>query len=137
MPAAQAARIAPFFVEIWNGGNLARIDDLFAPAFLGCVFPDLGGPTLSRARLKECVLHVRSALPDWHISILHQVGLDTVVVTQWRGAGTLRGMLLGQPPHGQAVHVTGMSITRLAAGQITEHWDHWSRRALLRQLAAD
>ena len=136
MPVAQAARIRRFFDDIWTGGNLALIDELFAPDFTGRVFPDLVASGPSRERLKLCLVQVRTALPDWHINILHQVGLDAVVITHWRGVGTHCGVLLGQPPHGQAVHIAGMSISRLVADQISEHWDHSSRRALLRQLAA-
>ena len=130
-----AALVQHVFAEIWNRGHLPLIDELFAPDYRGWVFPDLPSARSSRERLKQCLTYVRAAVPDWQISILYQFGLDAVVITHWRGVGTHRGLFLGQPPHGQPVRVSGMSITRLVAGQISEHWDHWNRQALLRQLA--
>ena len=130
------ALVQHVFAEIWNAGHLPLIDELFAPDYRGWVFPDLPSARSSRERLKQCLTHVRTAVPDWQISIRYQVGLDAVVITHWCGVGTHRGLFLGQPPHGQPVVVSGMSITRLTGGQISDHWDHWNRRALLGQLAA-
>ena len=44
------------------------------------------------------------------------------MVWRWSARGTQRGELLGLPPTGREVTLTGISIDRLAGGQIVERW---------------
>jgi hypothetical protein len=43
---------------------------------------------------------------------------------------------MGQPPTGQQATVTGITIYRLAAGKLVEHWDEWDMAGLVQQLGA-
>jgi len=57
-------------------------------------------------------------------------------VTRWTARGVNTGSLLGMPPSGRPVEVTGMSIERFAGGQIVESWVNFDLLGLLQQVGA-
>ena len=58
------------------------------------------------------------------------------VVVRWTTAGTQRGELLGVPPTGKRVTLTGISILRVAGEQLAEEWTTWDALAVLREIGA-
>jgi predicted ester cyclase len=67
--------------------------------------------------------------------------LDFVVegdrtVTRWSAAGTHRGELMGIPPTGRAVTITGIIATRFEGGRAVEEWEEMDLLGLMRQLGA-
>ncbi|WP_405720382.1 ester cyclase [Streptomyces sp. NBC_00046] len=44
------------------------------------------------------------------------------VVTRWSLGGIHTGTVLGIPPSGREVHLSGIPIDRIAGGQSVEHW---------------
>jgi predicted ester cyclase len=58
------------------------------------------------------------------------------VVVRWTTAGTQRGELLGVPPTGKRVTLTGISILRVAGEQIAEEWTTWDALAVHREIGA-
>ena len=131
-----AALVQHVFAEIWNRGHLPLIDELFAPDYRGWVFPDLPSARIEprapqtvsdprahrRARLADQYpLPVRSGRGDHHP--LARGGHPPRAVS-WAASARAAGARVGHEYH--AAH---------GAGQISEQWDHWNRRALLGQLA--
>jgi len=123
------------FEAIWNGGNLNVIDELYAPNYTNHdpANPDQApGP----AGFIQRVSLYRTALPDLHLTIDDQVAEGDRVVTRWTGSGTHRGDLLGIPPTGRSVSVTGMLISRIEGGKFVEEWVNWDTLGLLQQVGA-
>jgi predicted ester cyclase len=56
------------------------------------------------------------------------------IVERFTFVGTQKGDFLGIPASGKQVHVTGMSIFRIADGKIVEHWGENDGMGLLMQL---
>jgi predicted ester cyclase len=56
------------------------------------------------------------------------------IAWRWRLTGTHYGPLLGAPPSGKRVTMTGMNIQRLANGVVVEHWSNADQLGLLRQV---
>src|SRR5579884_474969 len=76
--------------EIWNQGDLALADVLFAPTYVnhGGLIPDLVcGPEA----IKSAIVLYRSAFPTFHITVEELVVEREMVLLQW----TARG---GPPP---------------------------------------
>jgi steroid delta-isomerase-like uncharacterized protein len=123
------------FEAIWNDGNLAVIHELYAPSYTN---HDPANPAQAPgpAGFTQRVGLYRTALPDLHLTIEDQVAEADNVVTRWTASGTHKGDLLGIPPTGKSVSVTGMLISRIDGGRFIEEWVNWDTLGLLRQVGA-
>ena len=59
-----------------------------------------------------------------------------LVVTRLRGRGTFTGEILGIPPNGKLIEITGISIHRIANGKLVEHWANADLLGFMQQLGA-
>jgi predicted ester cyclase len=99
------------FREVWNQGKLDTIHELLSP---DAVATGQGG-------------RIRSAFPDITTTVEDAFGLEDKVVVRWSATMTHRGDALGIPATGKHVRITGMTIVRIANGQIVEGWDNWDQ----------
>jgi steroid delta-isomerase-like uncharacterized protein len=76
----------------------------------------------------------RNAFPDLKIKVDDMIADGDKVVTRWTATGTHNGELMGIPPTGSAVKVTGISIDRCAQGKVVEHWDVFDQLGMMQQL---
>ena len=119
--------------EMWNQGRLEVIDELFASSYVNHVvgYPaPLEGPEAFRGM----VAMYREALPDMRESIeeLHESG-DRLIM-RWNVVATHRGMCMGVPPTGRKITFSGVTIFRIADGQVQEEWCYWDLPAFTKQL---
>ncbi len=90
---------------------------------------------------REATERLRSAFPDYEITIDEQVVEDDKVATVWTGRGTHTGEWVSPigpiAPTGKEVSWTGTTTLRVREGKITEvigtNWDHLG---ILQQLGA-
>ena len=119
------------FEEIWNAGNLAIAEELFAPHYVLHVslgtFQGIEG-------LKQYVTGMRSAFPNIHITIEDQFADQDKSVIRWTARGTHQGTFQGIPPTGKQVTVLAISIFRWANGMAEEAWTIYDQLSLLQQL---
>ncbi len=109
-----------YIEEVWNKGNLALIDEMFAPDYLNHS-PNTGqmaGPE----GLKQLIAGFRRAAPDLHLTIDDMLAEGDRVVTRWTARGTHQGELMGIPPTGRQITVSAIVIDRIVEGRIVEHW---------------
>ena len=78
----------------------------------------------------------RSAFPDLQVEMQDQIAEGDRVAIRWVASGTHEGDLMGISPTGNRVTVAGMTIDRLADGQIAETWDIHDALGMMRQLGA-
>ena len=78
----------------------------------------------------------RSAFPDVHMQIEDQIAEGDRVATRWVASGTHEGDLMGINPTGNRVTVAGMTIDRIADGQIAETWDNYDALGMMQQVGA-
>lgn len=123
------------FAEVWNQGNLAAVDVIFGPEYVG---HDSGSsePMRGTEAVKRFFAEQREALPDLRSTIEDLVAEGDRVVVRWSTTGTQRGELLGVPPTGRRITLTGISILRIAEGRVLEEWTSWDALGVLRQLGA-
>ena len=118
-------------VEPWDG-NLGVIDELAAPNYVGHdpATEEQRGPDA----IKEFVSGYLAAFPDGKITIEEQLAEGDLVATRWIGRGTHQGELMGIPPTGKQVTVTGITISRVEKGKVVEEWSNWDTLGMLQQL---
>jgi steroid delta-isomerase-like uncharacterized protein len=119
--------------ELFNQGNLAIADELFAPDF---VYHDPVSHQDWRGResVKGYAAALRAAFPDLHQTIEDQVADGDRVAYRWTARGTHRGELLGIAPTGRLVEFAGIAITRIVDGMIVELWEQYDALGLQQQL---
>jgi steroid delta-isomerase-like uncharacterized protein len=120
------------FEEVWNEGKLAAVDEIIAANHVNRdpANPGVSGPE----GFKQLVSMYRSAFPDTHFAIEAQIAEGDKVVTRWTARGTHQGELMGIPPTGKQLAVTGMTIDRIVGGKIAESWANWDTLGLMQQL---
>jgi steroid delta-isomerase-like uncharacterized protein len=129
---ANKATLRRLWEEIFNGGNVALIDELVASDYFN--HDPIPGESPGSEGLKQFVLYLRSAFPDIHFDIEHLVAEDDKVVTRWQATATHRGEFMGIPPTAITSNLNGMAIHRIENGRIVEGWNNWDALGLLTQL---
>ena len=115
--------------ELWNGRNVAVIDELFAEDY-----HDSWVTKGLNAWREEMVAMFAGTPPDLRITIEDQIAEGDKVVTRWTQSCTHTVPLLGAAPTGKHISFTGISIYRLEGGKIVEGWFNNDGLGLQRQL---
>ncbi len=121
------------FEEVWNKGNVAVADELFAPAYThhDSSTPDVGrGPESEKKR----ATFYRNAFSDLRLTIEDLIADGETVVARWSCRGTHKGEFNGIAPTGKQVNMTGISIARFTNGKMTEGYVNWDALGLMQQL---
>jgi steroid delta-isomerase-like uncharacterized protein len=119
--------------EIFNGGNLDLADELYAPDYVlhdPSLPEDLHGPE----GLKQYAGMNLGAFPDARVTVEDQIAEGDMVVSRWTATGTHTGELMGIPPTGRYVEVSGITINRFSGGRIAEDWYQSDDLGMMRQL---
>ena len=131
---ANKALVRRWFAET-DKGNDAVVDELCAPDYVDHSPPLPGMPTGS-VGVHQANEALRAAFPDTVHIIEDQIAEDDKVVTRLRGRGTFTGEILGIPPNGKLVEITGISIHRIVDGKLVEHWANADLMGFMQQLGA-
>ena len=113
------AMLRHLFEEVWNQGNLAAVDELFAADYV------LHDPThLVRGPegFKAYVSAFRAAFPDLHATVEDQIAEGNRAAMRFTARGTHKGEFQGIPPTGKQIALSGISIQRFVDGKIVENW---------------
>ncbi|MHB8577528.1 MAG: ester cyclase [Dehalococcoidia bacterium] len=123
-----------FIEEGFNNGQLATLDEVLARDYVDHDAPP--GTIPGPEGIKQIVTMFRAAFPDLHITIEEQVAERDLVTSRSVFRGTHRGELFGIAPTGRAVTMKGLSMVRIANGQITDTWLRNDVMSLMQQLGA-
>ena len=119
--------------EIWNGGDLALADVLFAPGYVnhGGLIPDLvHGPEA----ITVSVALYRTAFPAFHITVEALTADGALVELAWAAHRSPPAAPAGPAHASPGGTLRGTTRSRMAAGQIVESWTCWDRAAVLHDL---
>jgi steroid delta-isomerase-like uncharacterized protein len=116
-------------------GNLDALDAIIHPDYL---LHDPSAPEEVRGveGLKQLVAMYRSGVPDLRVTIEHQFTRGDYVATRFTTRGTHEGEIMGVPPTGRDVTLTGITISRCRDGKIVEEWEVSDVFGLLQQIGA-
>jgi steroid delta-isomerase-like uncharacterized protein len=128
------AMVRRVYDEIINQGNLNVADQIFASDY---VYRSPGSPELRGPEgFKELIAGYRGAFPDLHMTIDELIAEGDAVASRWTASGTHRGELMGIPPSGKQVTISGLIITRFAGGKATDDFEIFDTMGLLQQIGA-
>jgi steroid delta-isomerase-like uncharacterized protein len=120
--------------EVWNKGNLAIVDEIYAPDFV-CHFV-VGPKWRGREDVRQQVSEHRASFPDWNEQIEDIIAEGDRVVTRFTSRGTHKGEFQGIAPTGNKVTIAEVAIYRIADGKIAEQWGFPDAMDLIRQVGA-
>lgn len=104
--------------EGFNQGNLAVVDELVAPG----AREHQRGARDGVEGTKDTIKYLRSAFPDFRITIDEVVVSGDMVWARQRGGGTNLGSFAGHPPTGRSGLTDVIDLVRIEDGKIVEHW---------------
>jgi len=122
-----------YVADVLNKGNLAAIDQIMAPNYVGHV---PGFPPSDREGDKQLIAMFRAAFPDLQFTMEDQIADGDKVVHRLTATGTHRGEFMGIPPTNKRVRVTGVNINQFVDGKIVEAWGFMDMMGLMQQLGA-
>jgi hypothetical protein len=123
-PAAQVRRLVE---EACNAGNLEVLEKALAASAPPAI---VGKPP----HLPQLLAAFRAAVPDARWTIEEQIAQGDAVATRLSVTGTFSGPLLGLAPPGRPATLTGVAISRFAAGSLVGLWLQADLLGLLLQL---
>jgi steroid delta-isomerase-like uncharacterized protein len=122
--------------ELYNpDGDLDAVEEIFAPDYVlhDPSVPEEGrGPEAAR----QLATTFRSAFPDLHTTFDEAVAEGDKVAYRWTASGTHEGELMGIPPTGNRMTITGTAIARISEGRIEEGWQNFDALGMMQQLGA-
>src|SRR4028119_13343 len=125
-----------FMEEVYNKGNADFIDEVVASDYVAHdpTSPEgTGGGADGATRFVEMY---RSAFPDLQMTVEDSIAEGDKVVTRWTARGTHQGELMGIPPSGNRVEVTGISVDRIEGGKFVEGWANYDALGMMQQIGA-
>lgn len=128
------ATVRRWVEEVWNHGNLALVGEVIASSYElhGAGPASVHGPE----GIQQYIAGYRAGFPDLSTTVEDLVAEDEKVAWRFTARGTHTGALLGIPPSGRRVVVTGIVISRFAQGMWQEDWLNFDALGMLQQLGA-
>jgi len=121
--------------DLWNKGNLAAADELFAPSAPNHIpiAPDLpAGP--AGAKALASLFH--TAFPDLKVSVDRVHAMGDQVAGRLFEEGTHQGDFLGVSGSGKTVDFTKIGLFRIENGTIAESWYEFDSLRVMQQIGA-
>ena len=119
------------FEEVWNSKNLAVLDEMVAPNF---VFHNSVQTLYGPEGFKQFATTYHNAFPEAYFTIEDVIAEGDTVALRWTAHGAHKGELLGIPPTGKEVTVSGTTITLLSNGKSVESWGEFDALGMLQQI---
>lgn len=121
--------------EVFNKGNVAAVDEYMAPGFVEHEVLPPGIPEGAEG-LRQLVIMMRSAFPDFHAKIDDMIAEDDKVVINMTWSGTQKGEFMDIPPTGKHISFGVIDIIRVQDGKAVEHWGQMDNMGMMQQLGA-
>ena len=127
------ALVRRFYEDAFNQRNLALVNELCSTTH---VFHNPPTTLHGREEFKQLLSVYLTAFPDARFTVEDEIAEGEKVTSRYTFRGTHQGELMGIPPTGKQVTVTGIIINRIAGGQSVEGWLNFDALGLLQQIGA-
>ena len=125
------ALVRRFYEEVINQRNLDLVDELCTTTH---VYHNPPTTLHGREEFKQLLSVYITAFPDARFTVEDEIAEGERVASRYTFRGTHQGELMGIPPTGKPVTVTGMIINRIVNGQSEEGWLNFDALGMLQQL---
>ncbi len=114
------AVVRRYIEEFINCGNTSIADEIFAAHF----FNHTAGSGIGTGRegMVRSISALKTAFPDWHVTIDEMVAEGDMVVDRFTIAATHTGSVNGIAPSGRHIDKIGIHMWRVANGKLVEGW---------------
>jgi len=119
--------------EVWHKRNVAAIDEIFAPEYVGHGIDHPGSSHDIEASKQSSALFL-SAFSDFHVTCDDVFAEGDRVALRFTVRTTHTGEFSGIAPTGRGVTFAGISIMRCHEGRIVEQWQIVDIPGLMEQL---
>lgn len=121
--------------EIYNRGNMNLANEI---ASNNLVIHDstLNLSTTGSTGLRNHATTLRTAFPDLRLNIEEMLSDGDTVTTRLTAQGTHRGNFLNIPATGRNINITGILISHITNGKLTENFLNWDALTVLQQIGA-
>lgn len=116
--------------EGFNQGSLSVVDELVAPG----AREHQRGSQDGIEGTKNTIRYLRTAFPDFKITIDEVVVSGDKVWARQKGGGTNLGAFAGHPPTGVRAFIDVIDVVRIVDGKIVEHWGVPDQLGMMMQL---
>jgi len=120
------------FFKLLETGDLSIADEIVTLNYVNN--NPAPGETPDREGLKGFATIFSKAFPDLRVTVEDQIAEGDIVVSRFTMTGTHQGEFAGVPATGKPVKMTGISIHRIAGGQIQEGWLNFDALGMMQQL---
>lgn len=86
--------------------------------------------------IKQYYAGIFTAFPNVRVTPRQMIADGDKVAVEFQVTGTHQGDLMGIPPSGKAINISGMTIMRFADGKCVERWSQTDFLGILQQVGA-
>jgi steroid delta-isomerase-like uncharacterized protein len=119
--------------DVIHRGHLERTADFFAPDY---VPHDPSNPARRGGveGAREFIAMLHTGMSEIRYTVEDLIAEGDRVVYRWTLQGIHTGVLMGVPPSGRTIRITGMDMFRLVSGKIVESWVSTDALGMLQQI---
>jgi steroid delta-isomerase-like uncharacterized protein len=120
-----------WFEEVWNKGRREAIAEMVAPQ---AVIHDGATDSVGPEGFYPFFERMNATFSDIHVTVHDTIAEHDRVCVRWSCSLRHTGDGLGIPASGKTIHVTGISIIRVAGGKLVEGWQNWDMLGMMDQI---
>ncbi|WP_170937067.1 MULTISPECIES: ester cyclase [Rhodomicrobium] len=124
-------------IEEWAAAWSSEAPERFLSLFVDdCIYENVAAQRLlvGKAETGEFYRRVRTAFPDFKLTVISHVWDGSHAAAAWVTTGTQHGALPEIPATGRAISLRGASIFELDGDSLKRCTDHYNRASMLKQL---
>jgi predicted ester cyclase len=126
------AAVRRFIQKGLNEQNLDEFDNYYFPEVVNHVLPPNMPQGVEGTKMFASMFI--GAFPNLDVTVDDLVAEGNKTVLRWTARGTHQGDLMGVPPTGKNILITGMAIDRFEDGRSVEHWEILDQLGMMQQL---
>lgn len=120
-----------WFEEVWNKGRREAIAEFISPE---AVLHECGSDIVGPDGFYPFFDRLSGALSEIHANVEETMADGDKICVRWSFAARHTGEGLGIPPSGVGIHITGITIMRVAGDKLTEAWQNWDMLGMMQQI---
>ena len=120
-----------WFDEVWNKGRREAIAEMLTPE---SIVHEGGIDTVGIDGFYPYFDRFQSAFSGIRVNIDDTIAQGDKICVRWSFTAKHTGDGLGIPPSGKTIHLTGISILRVANNKLLEGWQNWDMLAMTEQI---
>ena len=129
----EVRRITDLYVEVFSNQELHRAGEVMTADYVNHL---RFGTVSGLDAFCEFMSGVYSGMPDIAWTILDTRVDGDRIIYHYEVAGTHQGDIMGSPPTGREIRISGIEMNRIEDGKIAETWNYADALSLLQQVGA-